>query len=658
MHEHSSSLLDSEHKRIARKRLVLVGQPNVGKSVLFNALTGSYVTVSNYPGTTVDVARGVGELGGESVEIVDSPGINSLAAQSEEERVTRSVLLSRPDCMIQVADEKNLSRALALAMQLSELKIPMVLCLNMKDEAQSRGFKVDTDALSRMLGIPVVETTATIREGIEDLKRAVSKAAVSSWKNDYPPEAARALLRIEALVPEDARFLCPLLLQNHLALGEIPSSYFGLFSELTPRFEEIRAKFIRPIHSVLAQSRQEQAALVAEQVLWRSSGAGSTALERFLDRLGHWCLKPWPGYLIAVLVLFGIYEFVGVFGAQVGVGFLEETVFGKVLNPLISSAARQWIPWKTAQDLLVGPYGTITMALTYAFALIFPIVGTFFLALGILEDAGYLPRLSVLLDRFFRLMGLNGKAVFPMILGLGCGTMAMLTTRILDTKKEKILVSFLLALAIPCSAQLGVVLGMASGLHFSVMGIWLGVLIASLLGTGALASRILPGAPAPFLLEIPPMRLPQMSNLFKKVGARLKWYLWEVVPLFIYSTAALYFLDRLGWLSAVENFLSPVVTGLLGLPEKASEAFLLGFFRRDYGAAGLYHLQREGLLSLRQSAVSLVAITLFMPCIAQWLVSLKERGLKATLGISVFVLGYALAVAGTLNRILLVWGWS
>lgn len=658
MHEHSSSLLDSEHKRIARKRLVLAGQPNVGKSVLFNALTGAYVTVSNYPGTTVDVSWGTGIVGGELMEIVDSPGINSLAAQSEEERVTRSVLLSRPDCIVQVADEKNLSRALALAIQLSELKIPMVLCLNMKDEAQSRGFKVDTAALSTMLGIPVVETTATIREGIEDLKRAVLRACVPSWESDYPSEVARVLRQIEPQVPEDLRFLCPLLLQNHMAAEDLPAIHSRVFLELMPKFEEARGRFIRPVHTLLAQSRQEQAALLAEQVLWRSASPRSTAMERFLDRLGHWCLKPWPGYLIALLVLFGIYEFVGVFGAQVGVDFLEETVFGRYLHPAAVGVVRRWIPWTMAQDLLVGPYGTITMALTYAFALIFPIVGTFFLALGILEDTGYLPRLSVLLDRFFRLMGLNGKAVFPMILGLGCGTMAILTTRILDTKKEKILVSFLLALAVPCSAQLGVVLGMASGLHPSVMGIWLLVLIGSLLGVGALASRILPGAPAPFLLEIPPMRLPQMSNLFRKVAARLEWYLWEVIPLFVYSTAALYFLDLLGWLSAVERFFAPVVTGLLGLPEKAAEAFLLGFFRRDYGAAGLYHLQREGLLSLRQSAVSLVAITLFMPCIAMWLVSLKERGLKATLGISVFVLGYALAVAGALNHILLFWGWS
>jgi ferrous iron transport protein B len=298
------------------------------------------------------------------------------------------------------------------------------------------------------------------------------------------------------------------------------------------------------------------------------------------------------------------------------------------------------------------------MAFTYAFALLFPIITTFFFAMGFLEDSGYLPRLSVLLDRFFKLIGLNGKAVFPMILGLGCGTMAILTTRILDTKKEKLVASLLLALAIPCSAQLAVVLAMTAGVSPSVFAIWFAVLAATLLGSGLIASQVLPGAPSPFFLEIPPMRIPQISNIIRKVTTRLWWYIKEIIPLFVLATLMLYVLDAWGWLKVLENTASPLVEGFLGLPGKATDAFLVGFLRRDYGAAGLYQLQREGLLTLRQTTVSLLAITLFMPCMAQVLMTLRERGYKVTLAIGLIVMSYALGVSGLVNKTLLWWGWA
>ncbi|MBI4055534.1 MAG: ferrous iron transporter B [Elusimicrobia bacterium] len=590
------------------RRVVLAGQPNVGKSVLFNALTGKYVAVSNYPGTTVDVSRGVGEIGGGAAEFVDSPGIYSLAAHSDEERVTRSLLLAGPDAVVQVADMKDLPRALVLTLELLGLRIPLVLCLNMKDEALSRGCRVDVRRLSEILKIPVAETVAITREGLGELRSAVERAcALSSSSGNRPPERPPSLPRAASAV------------------------------------------FLR--------ARREEAVAIAAEVFTAPGSSGVSGADRFLESLGRLCLRPWPGYLLAGAVLWGLYEFVGVLGAQTAVNFLEKTVFGSWVNPPLARAMEAIFPWVFVRDFFVGQYGVFTMALTYAFAIILPIVTTFFLALGILEDSGYLPRLSVLLNRFFKMVGLNGKAVFPMILGLGCGTMAVLTTRILDTRREKILATFLLALAVPCSAQLGVILGMTAGASGSVLLVWLLVMVGSLLGTGALASRILPGAAAHFILEIPPMRFPQWSNLFRKVGARLKWYLREVLPLFVYATAALFLLDAFGLLKDVERLASPFVSGTLGLPEEAAGAFLVGFFRRDYGAAGLYQMQRQGLLSLRQSAVALVAITLFMPCVAQWLMVVRERGMGAALAISGTVLMYAVAVSAALNQALLALGW-
>lgn len=651
MHEHLRETF--ERKSLAQKTLALVGLPNVGKSVLFNALTGRYVSVSNYPGTTVDIARGVGRAGDAHFEVIDTPGVYSIVASSEEEKVTRSILFAKPNVIVQVADAKNLSRSLTLTLELIELKIPLVLCLNMKDEALSRGWVIDVKRLSRLLGVDVVETVATTGEGIGLLKEAVARARVSIWQSSYPSEIQSALKGLGTLLPDEIKILAPFLLQNHTLPYELGALSRFLSAEAGEEIKKTQKRFMRPVSSVFMQSLREHALALTAEVMSRPKANGKKDLGAVL---GRWLIRPWPGYLIAAGVLWLLYQFVGVLGAQTLVDFFEETLFGRFINPALTQLVAWIIPGRFLQEMLIGPYGVFTMALTYAFALILPIVTTFFLALGVLEDSGYLPRLSVLLDRFFKAMGLNGKAVFPMILGLGCGTMAMLTARILDTKREKLITSFLLALAVPCSAQLGVILAMTAGVSFWVFAVWMGTLVATLLGVGWLTSKILPGSSAPFLLEIPPLRWPQGINIVKKVSARLKWYLKEVVPLFVYATLFLYVMNVLGWLEIIERALAPVVTGFLGLPKESAEAFLVGFLRRDYGAAGFYHLQKEGMLTARQVTVAIVAITLFMPCVAQWLMSLRERGLKATLAISGVVTAYALGVAGALNWTLLQLG--
>jgi ferrous iron transport protein B len=647
--------MDTPLKTIARKRLVLVGQPNVGKSVLFNALTGQYVAVSNYPGTTVEISRGFRTVGRQTFEVIDSPGINSLVTQSDEEKATRSYLLERPDVVVQVGNASQLERVLMLTLELAELNIPLVLCLNMKDEAHSRGIFVDVPYLARRLGIPVVETVATTQEGIPELLKLIGRAATSSCRPAYPAEIERVISEMSRAVDPAYQALVPLLLENHTEIPELAAAGIHLPGEFWQKMQETQKSFVRPLSRVLMEARLERSKeLTAEsRRLDRPSASGG----RWLETAGQWCLRPWPGYLFAAITLWVMYKFVAVFGAQWAVEFMEHTVFGRGINPVLNRLVLWALPWSWPREILTGPYGIFTMAVTYAVALLLPILSTFFLAMGVLEDSGYLPRLSVLLNRLFRVIGLNGKAVFPMILGFGCGTMAMLSCRILDTRKEKILASFLITLAVPCSAQLAVVLAMTAGISPSVLLVWFGVLASTLLVAGVVGSRILPGAPAPFFLEIPPMRIPLMRNILRKVGTRLAWYLREVVPLFILATLILYSLDALRWLQVLERWASPVVTGFLGLPARATDAFLLGFLRRDYGAAGLYQMQREGLLSLRQVTVSLVAMTLFMPCMAQVLMTWRERGAKVTAAIGLVVAGYAVLVSGVLNRVLLWGGW-
>jgi ferrous iron transport protein B len=289
------------------------------------------------------------------------------------------------------------------------------------------------------------------------------------------------------------------------------------------------------------------------------------------------------------------------------------------------------------------------MALTYAIAIILPVVVTFFTLFGILEDSGYLPRLAVMLHRTFRRMGLNGKAVLPMVLGLGCDTMATLTTRILESTKERVIVTTLLALGVPCSAQLGVIMAMLGRLSMTAAVIWFGVTLATIFLVGYLASKIVRGESSDFVIEIPPMRVPRVSNIAIKVLARTEWYLKEAVPLFVVGTLLLYILDATHMLSVIQRVLAPLVVGGLGLPAEAANAFVIGFLRRDYGAAGLFAMQRGGALNANQTVIALTVISLFIPCVANLLVMIRERGMRSALAIAGFIVVYAFGIGLLMN---------
>jgi ferrous iron transport protein B len=298
------------------------------------------------------------------------------------------------------------------------------------------------------------------------------------------------------------------------------------------------------------------------------------------------------------------------------------------------------------------------MGITYALALILPIVTTFFFAFSLLEDSGYLPRLAALTNRLFVALGLNGKAVLPMVLGLGCVTMATVTTRVLESKRDRLLVTLLLALAVPCSAQLGVVMGMLAGVSFGAFLIWGGVVLAVLLVVGWLAARLVPGNRSQLLVELPPLRVPQLANVISKTLARLEWYLKEVVPLFLLGAALMFFLDITGLLDRLIHFTQPIVTGWLGMPPEASAAFLMGFLRRDFGATGLFVMASHGQLTPVQVVVSMVTVTLFIPCIASLMMIARERGWRIAAGMMAVIMPLAFLVGGLLDRFLLLVGWA
>ena len=591
--------------------------------------------------------------------IRDTPGTNSFIPSSEDERVTRDILLvERPNAVVAVGDAKNLERTILLALQLCEMSVPTVLCLNMLDEADARGIVVDAERLGGLLGVEVVGTVATRRQGIAELVEAMGRARIGSAPTEYP-EPVRAAADALAILMPDAPVSRRALALMVLAGDETLAGWLRerVSAEALHSVEEIRQRTRRayrePLNYVINQARLRAAWKIAAQVRGRTreelSPRGALA-----SRAETLTTHPLWGLPVLLGVLYVAYLFVGKLGAGTLVNLLENGLFGRWINPWAIAIANRTIPWAFLRDLVVGPYGFLTMAITYALALVLPIVGTFFIAFGVLEDSGYLPRLAVMVNRVFKRMGLNGKAVLPMVLGLGCDTMATLTTRILETRKERLIVILLLALGVPCSAQLTVVLAMLGSLSLLATAIWLGVVLGVIFLVGMLAARVLPGRGSDFVLELPPLRIPRPGNIVVKTLARIEWYLKEAVPLFVLGTLILFALDRLNLLGAMERAAEPVLSGLLGLPRETAEAFVIGFLRRDFGAAGLYHMAGAGQLTPAQVLVAVVTITLFIPCIANFFMMVKERGWKTGIAIASFIFPFALAVGTALNWLLRV----
>ncbi len=598
------------------RKLLLVGQPNVGKSLLFTRLTNRYATVSNYPGTTVEITSATADFDGQLREVIDTPGTNTLAPQSFEEQVTRDLLLSSDDSdIVQVGDIGNLRRTLMLSLQLAEHDVPFTLCLNMSDDPHAEA--VDVAALSDLLGVPVVATSALRRWNLEKLKRHAVRPTRQRIRVHYPDAVEEAIAKLDDLSRPDAI-----------------AAMCGGSEESAHLAAQIAATRLRVVDEIIAKV------------------TGPDRNVRGHDTLGALCMHRFWGWPILAAVLYVSWLFVGKLGAGILVDFFENTIFGRFVNPWSIAAVSFFAPWKFVRDLLVGQYGVITMALTYSIAIILPVVVTFFTLFGILEDSGYLPRLAVMLHRTFRRMGLNGKAVLPMVLGLGCDTMATLTTRILETKKERVMVTILLALGVPCSAQLGVIMAMLGRLSLTAAMVWLGVTLLTIFLVGFLAAKVIPGESGEFIIEIPPMRVPRASNIGIKVLARTEWYLKEAVPLFVIGTLLLYALDVTHLLTLLQRALAPIVVGGLGLPAAASNAFVIGFLRRDYGAAGLFAMQRGGMLTANQTIVALTVITLFIPCVANFLVMIRERGTKAALAIAAFIVVYSFGVGALMHAAL------
>ncbi|WP_321372256.1 ferrous iron transport protein B [uncultured Desulfuromusa sp.] len=640
-------------------KVVLVGNPNVGKSVVFNALTGAYTTVSNYPGTSVEVSRGHCLIAGGQYEVLDTPGMYSMMPITEEERVARKILLTEdPHAVIHVIDARNLERMLPMTLQLIEAGLPVILVVNILDEAERLGMQLDLQLLQENLGIPVVGAVMKRKLGLDELRREISEYAMVPYKPFvYAQDLEQDINQIIKLIGGEYRLsrraTSILLMQRDDDIQEL------IAAKETRSNHEVLTETVREISFRRRADLNLQISLERRKVCKRMlKGVVTQSVEEtesFSEKLSRWMMNPVTGTPILLLVVyFGLYKFVGGFGAGTLVDFLEGNIFENYINPPVIDWAEKYLTARWLFELVAGEYGVWTLGIRYAVALVLPIVGTFFLIFSLLEDTGYFPRLALLVDRLFKKIGLSGRAVIPIVLGFGCDTMATLVTRTLETKRERIIATMLLALAIPCSAQLGVILGLLSATPDALL-VWTVFLTLIFVLIGFLAAKILPGESPVFYMEIPPLRLPQLRNVLVKTLTRMQSYFVEILPLFLFASVVLWAGKMTGTLGNVIQLFSPVVKAI-GLPMEVTTAFVFGFFRRDFGAAGLYDLQSSGVLTVSQLTVAAVTLTLFVPCVAQFLVMIKERGIKVALIIFVFVTAMAFSSGWFLNKFLLTTG--
>jgi|JI7StandDraft_1071085.scaffolds.fasta_scaffold22044_2 ferrous iron transport protein B len=653
--------------------IVLAGNPNVGKSVIFNALTGSDADVSNYPGTTIDIARG--HLGKD--ELADTPGIYGVSSFNDEERAARKMILSA-DIVINVVSAITLERDLFLTVQLVEMGKPLILVINQWDEAKHRGITIDLNRLAAEFGVEVLTCVAVKDEGIEEIKAAVAKARPGKIRPELL-ELIEPILNQSTSAKEISQAMAVLIVE-----GDEPTATACGITSPSHRAEiySFRRKFVND--------------------LVEASVVQSGSKRSFSNKLGKLLLHPIWGSAISFAVCYLIfYQMLGVWIAGNLVDFTEKQTMKVYYEPNIRRLAANVFPSTITvgdkkfdfpqgalQDLaaskeldqaisaktvpadeiafnfwsyhnilsvlgnvFVGEYGLATLTVTYLIGLLMPLVIGFYLGLSLLEDSGYLPRLAVLVDRMMNKIGLNGRAIIPLILGLGCVTMATITTRLLTTRREKIIATALLGVAIPCSAQLGVVSGtLARAGGGAAWAVYLFVVIGILAITGVLLNMVLPGKSQGLMIDLPPMRLPRLDNVLRKTWKKSWNFLVDATPMFFLAGFVVTLAQMVGLLDLIIKVLQPIVVNWLNLPNdpRIPTTFILGIVRRDFASFGL----ADVALTPVQAVTAMIVITLFVPCIATVGVMIKERGMKIALSIWFGSWAAAFVIGGVLARIL------
>ncbi len=670
MHVHKSTEVKIEK---GFKKLVLVGNPNVGKSIFFNYLTGLYVEVSNYPGTTVEILKGRYK----NFIVYDTPGIYGLSSFNDEERIAKNIIMDA-DVILNVVDAVNLERDLFLTLQLIDSGKPVVVALNMMDEAEQKKIRINVERLSKLLGVPVIPTIAVKQVGFDEVVSAIEKACQGNRDKklaDKILDISRKLniSEIEAL----------LIIEGDT---ETIAKFGSRFDGELYKYDEREKIYIE---------RRNRANQIVAEVVSVDTTAG-----RISGLIGRLAMHPVSGLVFIAFVLYLAYLIIGKLIAQDLVDFTENKIGVQIYEYNVKKLVANYFPveinvnvlnesdevvdsksftfdhgLRNSPELLnemknfvrgknveyefnfknpvlvifFGEFGVLTMTVRYLLFLLLPLVVGFYLMLAVLEDSGYLPRLATFVDKLMNYIGLNGKAIIPTILGFGCVTMATITTRLLPTTRDKRIMTAILQITIPCSAQLAVITTLLMRAGFQATLIYIFVMFSVFVFVGVVLNKILPGGATPLLIDLPPMRIPRINNLIRKTQMRTLFFIKEAGMWFFIGAFAIGIMQVTGLLDKWIQLLSPLTVNWLQLPAEASRAFIMGIVRRDFGAAGFYALD----LTPMQTIAGLVTITLFVPCIASLTVMLKERGLVEGLIIWGSSWVIAFTVGGIVSQILI-----
>jgi len=635
-------------QKICDADVALVGNPNTGKSCLFNHLTGMGAITSNYPGTTVDIFEGKSNFNGKLVRVVDLPGIYSLGSSSEDEKVTKDYIIEKkPKAIINIVDATMLERNLYLTLQLLELKVPMVIALNFYEELGDKGMKIDYKKLSDELGVPVVPVDALrgpgIKEVVDKTVRLIDgKIDLRYYDVEYDDHIEKAVNEIGKIVKRD----------------DIPKRATSLQilegeEECFKNKKKIDAivKKLSKDHSLdteISRERHGQAALIAKKIVKKKKGR-----KRFRDYLGRKSTEPFSGTIIMIIVLAAIFSALFYFG-----GYLAE-VFGELfakfvldpLNPFIEGIGN-----KLLKTIVVWALDGINAGIQIAL----PYIAVFYILLAFLEDSGYLPRMAYLLDRIMHKLHLHGKAIVPMMLGFGCSVPAILATRIMPNKKERIITSILVCL-IPCSARTAVILGAVG--RFIGAGYALliyGIVLFLILLTGYVLGKMLPGESTGLIMEMPEVRLPYLKNVLAKTWLRVKGFVFIAFPIIIAGSALLGILEVYGLLEVLTKPFTPIISGWLMLPTVAGITLIFGILRKELALEMLFVLGGSSLLldfmNPLQIFIFVLVVTLYFPCVGTFAVLRNEFGWGKSLIISLSTIILAVVVGGLVGRLFMFLG--
>lgn len=647
---------DSASAQRTVKKVAIIGLPNTGKSQVFNNLTGNYTVVANYPLTTVSMKRATCRIDADTYEIIDTPGLHCLYIHSEEELIVRDMIFAdRPDVIVQCIDANQLKQSLTLTVDLLELDIPMVVSLNAIDETAKKGVRIDSAELSRALGITVIESIAIKGVGTKELQQAIKAARPAAWPVDYGPVINDGVPAVEAQLPEQMPFkpkAALLLLLDDPFLAENLKENYGP-QKLAQLENEVR-RYRRQFRGHLGQDVNDKRNAWVNDIVARSTTQPKTTPGQFSRFFGRMCRHPVFG--LPILAFFLLATFFLVVNVA---GFLD----GEILSPYVVDPVMGYVenlvPSGFWHDFLIGHYGILTLGLFNAIVTVLPILSVFFLMFAFLEDIGYIPNLCVLTKRMFEKVGLSGKAIMPLILALGCKTMATLVTKGLASRKEKIIAIYLIAFAIPCAAQLAIdmaVLGRLGGMR--ALGAFLiayGTLVVVEIAAGFVLNKMLKGEEkSDFIQELPAIRMPSLKAILVKTYYRMYWFLKEAIPIFLIAAVVLFVFEQLGVLDFTKTLLLPIVKGWLGLPIDTVDALILSLARHEAAAGLLLNMIEAGQLNYIQAIVAVVITTMFVPCFANIVAMCKELGARTGLTIALAINVSSFILAGILNLILLM----